>query len=694
MRGAYDDQGGGYLSLVVRDLAELDEIVLACQQAGAFAFDVETAGTLDRHPDVVAIMEQEIASHLESLKNKGDSTTASVRTRLEAKYTGQLALDPTRNEVTWLGIATAGRSWAIPFSHPKGIMLEAEYVSDGTTTPPPGYRKLLPSGKESMAKAKYTIPATFAPAPEQLKRSVVLGKLRPLFFSDLVKVGHNIKFDARSLGKYFGEIPPGPYHDTMLAQHIVNENLARYGLEQVIMTNYGLHNAYREGKLGKVINEVAFDAAARYLHLDVRWTWLLWNRLLHIIDAKGRLREAFDLDVEVLRVLMVMEDNGIPVDIEAMRSLEKEFDHQLTEIRRDIIGMAYPGFNPDSTNDKKLFLFGPPSEMGLGLTPVKYTDKGSPSTDAESLEQMSDAHPIIPKILEWQTTKKLKSTYVDGLLVQLNQGRLHPSFHLHRTATGRLSSSNPNLQNIPRESSIRGLFVATPGNLLLVADYDQIELRVMAMLSQDPEMLKVFRTGTDIHSGAAALIYDKDVSTVSDDERQIGKMVNFLTAYGGGSHKLARQTGISVQRAAQVIKQYYEGFSGLRAWKGKVVRQAQAKGYVTTMSGRRRRLPDINSPNDEFRSRAERQAVNAVVQGTAADLCKQAMVAVYNSFQGTDAKLLVQVHDELVILSPEQHAEEYSATLIKSMGDGIVIDGVPLKVSCHNAVSWSEAKGK
>jgi DNA polymerase-1 len=480
----------------------------------------------------------------------------------------------------------------------------------------------------------------------------------------------------------------------MLMQHLVDENLMSYSLENIIMKNYGKHDAYaRDGKLGKVIDFVPYDKAIRYVHLDVRWTWLLHQRLWPKICTHEGLLRCFYQDSQVLEVLMHMENNGIPVNERQLVNLGKELDTKLQTILLDLSDYTPIGFNPDSTKHKQQFLFNKKREGGLALKPHKTTATGQPSVDEESLKFLEHKHPALTMLLGWAETKKLKSTYVDGLIPQLNQGRLHPSFHLHRTATGRLSSSGPNLQNIPRESSIRSLFVAPEGQTMLVADYDQIELRVMAMFSQDKELLKVFNNNIDIHTGAAALLFGKSIEDVTSEERQIGKGVNFLTAYGGGAGKLARTTGISFEQAQHMIQEYYRQFSGLTEWKQKVVAQGRRLGYVETITGRRRRLPDLLSVNSEFRSRAERQAVNAVVQGSAADLCKQAMIDIDRAFKGTNLKVLVQVHDELIAVAPIEEAVEMKELFMKAMGHNTIIQGVPLRVSCDMASTWAEAKG-
>lgn len=961
---------------IVASAEELAEIVAEVKQNGAFCFDVETRGVLENFPDLQKVMADALENHLATLKRVNDDIRAQNEVRFEREFRKQLALDPNRNDVFWLGIATNGRSWAIPMGHPVGKMIKPPEIGDGSTVPPPGYRKLLKSGKESMAKARYHIPAEFGPAPEQLDRGTVIDALRDIFFdTTIIKVGHNVKFDARSMAKYFGCIPPGPYVDTMIYQHVLNENLMSYSLESLIAANYKDHDAYaREGKLGKVINDVAFDSAAAYVHLDVRWTWMLYQRLNRKIGDKPDLRETVNLDCDVLRVLMHMESEGFDVDVRAMAQLGKDLDKRAMELLVGVYQYAPPGFNPDSNVQKAELLFTGKRAGGLGLTPSRKTPGGKASVDSEALEALQGEHPVIDMLIEWSENKKLKTTYVEGLTAQLVKGKLHPSFNLHRTKTGRLScvsgdtllhtsrgtftfeeyqpqmgdlvpthlgnwkpvlrkiykgtdfmfsvhlsngsvlkctldhkvltsegwvpvrsltvgskvysygrksivrfghaergsrtlcvpfggsshsgrdgreggnhlserasysslqfgprevqvrespsvltlkdgrekpyvgqewfptpqlprgrgrrsrvldeeggrsvcvrssagdggsswdgnlarrmggashqrgqagqqvgqpglgdqlwapgttrqevtvrkiafvgemgvwdievaddhsyvtsgffnhnSSNPNLQNIPRESSVRGLFVAGRGNLLLVADYDQIELRVMAMFSQDQNLLNIFQSEQDIHAGAAALLYGKDIEDVTSEERQVGKGANFLTAYGGGADKLSRQTGLDIEVARKMIDRYHEQFSGLTKWKRKVVAQARRDGFVSTMSGRRRRLPELYFDDQYIRSKAERQAVNAVVQGSAADLCKQAMLDVYTAFEPTPTRLLVQVHDELVARAPLDRAYEDAELMSKAMGDGRVIDGVPLRVSCHSAYSWSEAKGK
>lgn len=684
---------GNLIPPIVTTVEELDEIVKYVTEIGAFAYDVETKTVLERHEDMLQHLEVEFQQHIKTLKNKSPEVLQRSHDILEQRYKEDIAVDPMRNEVFWLGIATKGKSWAIPMGHTIGVVLQAGETGDGSTVPPEGFRKLLKNGVESTAKARYEIEAVYDTPPAQLTRSVVLERLRPIFFSDLLKVGHNVKFDSRSISKYYGEVHPGPYVDTMILQHLVNENLMSYSLENLIDTNYKGHHAYSNGgKIGKVVSTKPIDIVSLYVHRDARWTWLLYERLMHKVNAHADLRQAMKLDCNVLEVLMHMENNGIPVNVNNLTNLSKDLDGELVAVLNSILKYAPNGFNPDSNKHKQTFLFSKKSEGGLGLKPHKKTPGGAPSVDEESLKSLQHKHEVVANLLKWAELKKLKSTYVDGLIPKLHKGVLHPSFHLHRTATGRLSSSNPNLQNIPRESSIRSLFVAPEGFTLLVADYDQIELRVMAMFSQDKNLLRIFANNEDIHTATASAVFKKKPEEITSEERQIGKGVNFLTAYGGGAVKLAAVTGVTKKHAEELLSAYYRSFSGLTAWKNQVVAQGRRDGYVSTLYGRRRRLVDLSSTNSELRSRAERQAVNAVVQGTAADLCKQAMIDVYWAMQHHGVDLLVQVHDELVASVKEEDIDSVINPFIKAMGDGNILKNVPIKVSYQFAKNWAEAK--
>jgi DNA polymerase-1 len=687
----------GYGAPAVTTMEELLSVVDIVKSERQFTFDVETRGNIERHADVMDLVEREWAEKEASLKVTHPTTVQRSRQAIEDKWRGRVALDPFRNDVFWIGIGTRGNSWAIPMGHPNGEVLVPEERGDGSTVPPPGYRAVLSSGKESMARSKYFIPATFTDAPEQLTQEQVFTALEPLFMDeDIVKINQNIKFDAKSVAKYYGgDLPKGRYIDTQILMHLVNENLLNYRLVTILDTVFKFDPYHRDGKIGKTLTTEPFSKACRYVHYDVRWAWLAYKRLFRKIQH-STMMDALYLELDVLPVLAQMEMNGVRVNKREMTKLGKELDLNINLNLVDISQYAPVGFNPDSNSHKVQFLFGKKREGGLGLKPKKVTAKGNPSVDDDSLKSLQGKHPVVDLLMNHAELKKMKSTYVDGLIPLLHRDRLHPQFHLHRTATGRLSASDPNLQNIPRDGRVRSLFVAEPENSLIVADYSQIEMRIMAMYSQDSALLHIFSENIDVHAGTASVILGKPPEEITGEERNIyGKVPNFLMGYGGGPKRLVDATGgqLSLDEARTVVDNYNAGYSGLTEWKNKVIRKARSQGYVETMKGRRRRVPDLGSDDFASRARSERQAINAVVQGTASEICKEAMIKVYNVLPFPECKMLVQVHDEIVISVPSQDVTRWERDLEKAMGNGRVIEGVALEVEAHHARSWAEAKG-
>jgi len=391
-----------------------------------------------------------------------------------------------------------------------------------------------------------------------------------------------------------------------------------------------------------------------------------------------------------------MEMNGIAVNKRQLVKLGKDLDLDINNTIVDISQYTPPGFLPDSNVHKSQLLFGKKSEGGLGLKPKKQTAKGKPSVDEDSLRSLQGKHPVIDLLMNYAELKKMKSTYVEGLLPLLHNGRLHPQFHLHRTATGRLSASDPNLQNIPRDGRVRSLFVAEPGDSLVVADYSQIEMRIMAMYSQDEALMHIFTENIDVHAGTASVILGKPPEDIDSEERNIyGKVPNFLMGYGGGPKRLVDATGgkLSLDEARTVVENYNKGYAGLTEWKYRTIRKATKDGYVETMGGRRRRVTGLSSSDFAEKSRSERQAINAIIQGTASEICKDAMVKVDRLLDFPRCKMLVQVHDELVVSVPTDELRKWVPAIESAMGNGRVIKGVALEVEAHYAQSWSEAKG-
>lgn len=700
----------------VSTIEELDAIVATIQAEGEFSFDVETRGNIHRNAEVMAQVEKEWKEKEASLVSTHPTVVQKSRRAIEERWEKAMALDPLRNEVFWIGLATKGHSWAIPMGHPNGEVLVPEQRGDGSTVPPEGHRTILKSGKESMAKAKYFIPATFTAPPAQLRQEQVFKALEPLFMDDAItKINQNIKFDCKSVAKYYGgELPKGRYIDTQILMHIADENLLNYRLDTIIGRVFDGFDPYeREGKIGKTITTEAFSKATRYVHYDARWAWMVYKRLWRMIERVPGLLKAMYLDIDCVRPVAQMEMNGIQVNHRQMVKLGKQLDMDINTLLMDISQYAFPGFNVDSVVDKQTLLFNkkrppkdengnpdPDYQVGLGLKPKKVSAKtGKPSVDEDTLLSLKGQHPVVNHLLDYAEVKKLKSTYVEGLEPLLHGGRLHPQFHFHRTTTGRFSSSDPNLQNIPRDERVRRLFEAEPGNSLIVADYSQIEMRIMGMYSQDPELLRIFNENIDVHTGTAQVILGRD--PVDSEERNIyGKVPNFLMGYGGGPKRLVEATEgkITIDDAKNIIDAYNSGYAGMTKWKKKVLNVARQKGYVETMYGRRRRVPELALTGDSkeewaARSRAERQAINAIVQGTAAEFMKEALIKLDRELEFPTCKMLVQVHDEVVLSVPTDQVSKWEPIVERAMGNGRVIHGVPIEVEAHHAGSWAEAKG-
>lgn len=699
---------------------ELYEVVEAVYEAGIFCFDVETRGNIHRHADIMALIEAEWEEKLESLKTVHPTTLARSRQAIEDRWTGQLALDTFRNEVFWISVAVAGRSWAIPMGHPNGEVLVRELRGDGTTVPPPGYRALTKSGKESTAKAKFFVPAVFTDAPEQLTREQVFTALEPIFMDPSIpKVNQNVKFDCKSVAKYLGgRLPAGTYIDTQDLMHVANENLKNYRLGTILEEVFDFDPYWRDGKIGKTIVHEPFSKACRYVHYDSRWAWLTYKRLWRMISAVPTLFDALMIDVPAYRVVAQIERNGVLVNKREMKKLGKELDMELNGIIREIaqhVPDSLLGFNPASNADKQQLLFAKKSEGGLGLKSKKKTESGNPSVDSEALKAVQDEHPVVPLLLKYAEVTKLKSTYVEGMTPLLHNvgdgkwlGRLHPQFHFHRTVTGRFSSSDPNLQNIPRDGRMRNLFVAGPGDSLVVADYSQIEMRLMAMFSQDEAMMHIFEAGIDAHTGTATVILGRPPAD-SEERNVYGKVPNFLLGYGGGAKRLVASTNgkIGLEQAQEIVTGYDKGYAGYTDWKQRTISLCRKRGYVETLGGRRRRVPEINADVNAqggwyARTSAERQAINAIIQGTAAEILKKAMVKLDGVLEYPKCKMVLQVHDELVTSVPTDEVGLWLPIIESSMGNGTYITDKPgddsvkpvkLVVEAHSAGSWAEAKG-
>jgi DNA polymerase-1 len=533
----------------------------------------------------------------------------------------------------------------------------------------------------------------------QLTRTEVFKTLEPLFFSDKRKIGQNVAFDLLSIAKYYDwEVPPPPYGDTMILAFLINENLGRYNLGALTEHYHGFK--YAE-KLGEEAYRVSWRRATRYSALDAKWAWMLWKKLSPILHKPGKekLAALFDLEMKVMAVLVEMRHTGAYVDLDGFEALRPKLEEQLSTLEQEIYAMVGHSINLNSTQQLGKWLYDE-----LRLHPPKLTGTGLRSTDAESLRHLARRHPGPRKILALKDVSKLLSVYVAGFLPVIEKDfRIRGSFNQARAKTGRLSCSEPNLQNIParyRENTegtmIRRLFIAPSGKVLIVADYSQIELRILAHQTRDPRLVHAYTHGLDLHTQTASLIWRIPPGDVDPEKRAIAKNSNFNFAFEGGPTRVVQMSGVSLAEATEVYDAWHAAYPGVKRWGSKIKRFCWDHGYVETLYGRKRRLPEIISSDWKERGYAERQAVNHPIQGTAADIAKVALVAVNEVLRPFDAALTLQVHDEFVIECSERQVEEV-IPLVKAAMEDIQLDGhpvltVPLEVNIGVGLNWLEAK--
>lgn len=664
---------------IITTKEQLQEFVAAYSKVDGFAFDVETIGD-DR-------------------------------------------LYPVVNTVCWIAFATDGRVDVIPMGHPNG-----KFEGHNKPLLTPG-QKRLDEGKSisdshySKDQRKWT--ALFGEPPAQLTAGEVFQAIKPLMFSAQLKVGHNLKFDLSSVAKYFGKTPPAkPYFDTLMAQFVVNNlNKNRLNLKDSVERELGI---VIEKGVGEDISKHDFDTVAKYAAIDAEVTWKLYRSIAPKIT--GNLCKVWKLEMDVLAAVTAMELTGAYIDQAQLKRIAEQIESDKVQAEAAVYRAADKVFPINSVQEKQKLLFGaepgkkPRIKPNLKFKP-SFTPKGYESyragvelteahfsVSAEALEFYRGKDTLIDAILHYQDLNKLLTTYVTpytGGMVKrvtngvekliekkslLVNGRVHTNFKAHGAETGRFSSSEPNLQNIPSSGEygklIRNLFVAPPGYKLVVADYSQIEPRVIASLAEDPVLVSNYLTGGDIYT------------TIGDTmgvDRKAGKVLVLAISYGVGPDKIASSIGCSVTEAKELLKNFEAKFPSITKYKAKVIRlakQTPSIPYVETLFGRRRYLPELISKDPAMASRAERQAFNTVIQGSAADLMKLAIVRAHSCFvTEPDINVVLTVHDELVTITPEDRAEDTLRAIKESM-EGIRIREitVPLIADAHIVDKWGEAK--
>jgi DNA polymerase I len=529
-----------------------------------------------------------------------------------------------------------------------------------------------------------------------------LADLRPFFESgDVVFIGQNLKYDLLVLGRY-GIRPAQAAFDTMLASYCLEAHQSQHGLDFLTLKHLGITKIPTTDLIGKgaaQINmwDVPPAKCGEYACEDADMTFRLYRLFDERLDGNEVERVFRDIEMPLLRVLESMEAHGVRIDVAHLRALSVEMGERLAVVTEEIHALAGGPFNIGSPKQLAEVLFERLKvHEQLGIKRIKRTKTGY-STDAEVLESLSE-HPLAARILEHRQIAKLKSTYVDSLpeLVHPASGRIHTSFNQAVATTGRLSSSDPNLQNIPIRTElgrrIRQAFVAEEGHVLFAADYSQIELRLMAHLSGDEALLAAFREGDDIHRRTAALVFGVPEPEVTPEMRGRAKTINFGIIYGMGAQRLARSIDLTVKQATEFIEQYFRVFSGVRAWLDRTKAQALEQGFVSTLTGRRRRIDTLESSDPRLAAQAMNIAVNTPLQGTAADLIKLAMIRLHKelSRRRLGTRMLLQVHDELVFEVPEGELPAVSALVKQVMEQAMALD-VPLLVTTGTGHNWVEA---
>ena len=536
-------------------------------------------------------------------------------------------------------------------------------------------------------------------APAQLDRQWVLDQFRPLLENpNKPKVGQNLKYDMSVLARH-GISLEGIAFDTMLESYVLDSTGSRHDMDSLALKYLGEKTIHFEDIAGKGagqlrFNQIALEQAGPYAAEDADVTLRLhrelWPRLCEVPSLRTVLE---DIEMPLVPVLSRIERNGARVDAALLKTQGKEIAQRLDELEREAHELAGQAFNLASPKQLGEILFDK-----LKIPVVKKTATGAPSTKEEVLQELALDYPLPRVLLEHRGLAKLQSTYIEKLPRMINPrtGRVHTSYHQAGTATGRLSSSDPNLQNIPVRSSegrrIRQAFVADGGNRILAADYSQIELRIMAHLSGDASLVQAFKDGLDIHRATAAEVFDTPLDKVTQEQRRSAKAINFGLIYGMSAFGLARQLHLGRNQAQEYIDLYFARYPGVAAYMERTRQQARDQGYVETLFGRRLHLPDIKAGNGQLRQAAERTAINAPMQGTAADIIKRAMIAVdaWLADKKLDTRIIMQVHDELVFEVPEGELDEVRGTVVRLMAEAARLD-VPLVVDVGVGANWDEA---
>jgi len=637
----------------------------------------------DRHRVTELFRELEFFSLLRKLPEPEEvapETTAQAKAKPlpQADYH---IIDTTLALNKLLARLSAAKSFAFDLETTSLNAMSAQIVGI-SLSPAPGEAYYIPLGHVGWGQV------------EQLPLNQVIDRLKPLLEDvTLAKLAHNGKYDMTVLAEY-GVTINNLTFDTMVAAYLLGEK--SLGLKALAFSKLGIEMTPITDLIGSgakqiSMSQVPVNQAANYSCADANVTGQLTELLRAELHQQGLWQLFSHVEMPLVPVLVRMERNGVALDTDLLRQMSHRLGQQLLKLEAEIYNNVGHHFNISSPQQLSSVLF-----EELKLSPARKT-KGGYSTEASVLDELRGTHPIIEFILDYRQLAKLKSTYIDALpsLINPETGRVHTSFNQTRTATGRLSSSEPNLQNIPVRGElgkeVRNAFIAPPGSYLLAGDYSQIDLRALAHLSQDKSLLSAFRQDEDIHAATAAQLFGVDASKVTPDMRRLAKTVNFGVIYGMSDYGLEQATELSREEAARFIASYFAKYPGVKQYLESTKEQARRLGYVQTLLGRRRSIPEINSSNRQVREAAERMAINMPVQGTSADIIKVAMINLYREMDKRQlkSKMLLQVHDELIFEVLKVELEEMRQLVPQAMSTAIELS-VPLKVDIKTGSNWGE----
>ena len=650
------------------------------------------ADLVPTEPDVAVLgkfyHEFEFKSWLEEVEPVGGANDAVganevVQEQVETDY--DLILDEGKLS-EWVQRLSEQELFAIDTETTSVNYMDAELV---------GFSFAVSPGRAAYLPVAHDYPG----APDQISLETAITALRPVLEnSAIAKVGQNLKYDMSVLARY-GVAIEGPIHDTMLQSYVLNSVATRHNMDALAGYYLDRKTIHFEDVAGKgakqlTFNQVPLETAGDYAAEDADVTLQLHHCLYPQLQAEPSLSRVYsDIDMPLVRILSEVERRGTLVDGRMLKQHGAELADRLNELTQEVWALAGENFNLDSPKQLQVILY---DKMGLPV--LKKTPGGQPSTAEPVLVDLAQDYELPEKILAYRSLAKLKSTYADKLPLDINRetGRIHTSYHQAVTATGRLSSSDPNLQNIPIRNAegrrIRQAFVAPPGNLVLAADYSQIELRIMAHLSGDAGLTQAFAENQDIHRATAAEVFGLAPDEVADEQRRSAKAINFGLIYGMSAFGLAKQLNISRGLAADYIDRYFDRYPGVLRYMEETKAVAAEQGFVETVFGRRLYLPEINAKAVPRRQAAERTAINAPMQGTAADIIKLAMMAVQQWLpsSGLDARMIMQVHDELVFEVAEADVADLDRGVIQRMSEAASLN-VPLVVDTGVGENWDQA---